>query len=266
MTTGTLSTDTPAAEYHDRKLGVASKSALDRLAQSPAHYRAWVEGPQPEPTAAMRFGSAFHALVLEPEHFAARYVVRPEGIDGRTKDGKAWLAQAEGRTVLSADEERHMLGMHAAIYTHPAASKLILAGKSEVSLRWTDEITGIACKSRADYWVPEKRLVVDLKSTDDASPSEFAKSVARFRYHIQDAMYRAAFDACGHTIDHFALVAVEKSPPYAVAVYTLDADAVRLGYAAFRQGLETMAECLRTNHWPAYDEGVAELQLPKWAS
>lgn len=256
----------PADEYHRREIGVASKSALDQVARSPAHYRAWLEGAQPEPSPAMRFGSAFHTLVLEPESFAARYVVRPDGLDGRTKEGKAWLAQQEGRTVLTADDERHMLGMHAAVYSHPAASRIVCDGAAEVSVRWTDEDTGLRCKSRADYWVREKRLCADLKTTDDASPAEFAKSVARWRYHCQDAFYRAGFAACGEQIDHFALVCVEKLPPYAVAVYTLDADAVRKGYAAVRMGLGLLSECMRESRWPAYHEGVTELSLPPWAA
>jgi PDDEXK-like uncharacterized protein DUF3799 len=64
-----------------------SKHQLDSLARSPAHYRAALEQPRKR-TAAMVFGTAVHAAVLEPEEFARCYATDP-GIDRRTKAGKA---------------------------------------------------------------------------------------------------------------------------------------------------------------------------------
>jgi exodeoxyribonuclease VIII len=124
----------------------------------------------------------------------------------------------------------------------------------------------LPCKSRADYWVRGKRLVVDAKTTLDASPEAFAKSVYNYRYHVQDALYRAGFAANGERIDHFALLAVEKEPPYAVAVYTLDAEAVSKGHFAARSNIEVLADCVTRNEFPGYGNGVQELSLPRWAA
>lgn len=260
-----------ASEYHRRTIGVASKSGLDELHRSPAHYRVWAEGGASESTPALTFGNAFHCLLLEPDRFAASYVVKPSGLSLSKKDGVAWkeangITGADDPRLLNSDSARDLFGMQAAVMRHPAASRIVCDGAAEVSLRWVDAETGVRCKARADYWVKRRRLCADLKSTEDARPEEFAKSVARWRYHVQDAFYRAGFDALGEPIEHFALVCVEKHAPYAVAVYTLDMDAVRKGYTAARIGIERLAECIRNDSWPAYHEGVSELSLPQWAA
>lgn len=259
----------PAPEYHRRELHVYSKSASDQLDRSPAHYEAWTRGIEKEPTAAKKFGSALHVMVLEPERFAQTYAVAPDFGDCRNAKNKAnrdaWRAEHAGKLPLSAEDERTILDMHASVMSHPAASRLILDGIAEVTVRWIDEITGLRCKSRADYWVKSKRLAVDLKSTEDASEKAFARSVYNFGYDKQDALYRSGFAACGEPIDHFAILAVEKEPPYAVAVYTLDEDAVAHGFGRVRQSMERLRDCIRTNAWPSYSDGVSTLSLPRWA-
>lgn len=59
-------------EYHSGP-GV-SKSLLDLIRKSPAHLRAAIQNPSArKTTSAQAFGHAFHALLLEPETFAASY-------------------------------------------------------------------------------------------------------------------------------------------------------------------------------------------------
>jgi len=259
----------PSDVYHARQIGIASKSALDLVHRSPAHYKAWVDGAEEEPSDALTFGSAFHVALLEPDTFATRYAVEPDFGDCRRKENKAardaWRAEHAGAEPLDATDARHIAGMVAAVRAHPLASRMIRGGEAEVTLRWIDEATGLPCKSRVDYYVPGRRLVVDAKSTRDASPEAFRKSVANFRYHVQDAFYREAFRACGAPIEHFAFIAVEKLPPYAVAVYALDPGAIARGQAAARTDLETLARCLQENTWPGYPAEIHTLDLPPWA-
>lgn len=68
--------DIPNDEYH-KGPGV-SKSGLDLIAKSPAHYYHAVNAANDndrEPTVAQAFGTAFHTLLLEPDVFKAEYVV-----------------------------------------------------------------------------------------------------------------------------------------------------------------------------------------------
>jgi hypothetical protein len=109
------------ADYH-RHLAI-SKSGLDVVAKSPLHYWARFLDPNrvvPEPTPAMAIGSAVHTHVLELDQWDARYVTAPEGIDRRTKAGKAeWEAfttAATGRIVLpKADADLVMRMAHSVL-------------------------------------------------------------------------------------------------------------------------------------------------------
>src|SRR5690606_1095926 len=105
-----------------------------------------------------------------------------------------------------------------------------------------------------------------VKSCLDASEDAFRRDVAKYRYHVQDALYRAGFDAAGESVQHFVFIACEKTPPYAVAVYSLDAEGVGKGYSLARRDMATMAECLRTGEWPGYPVGIQTITLPPWAA
>jgi exodeoxyribonuclease VIII len=101
---------------------------------------------------------------------------------------------------------------------------------------------------------------VDLKTTTDASPKGFAKSVAQWRYHIQQNHYLA-----GTFAERFVFIAVEKTYPYAVGVYELDETAALHGEAERRNNLQTIADCRAIAEWPGYGNTIQPLSLPNWA-
>jgi exodeoxyribonuclease VIII len=258
------------AVYHRRELGVASKSALDLIRQSPAHYHAWVTHElQDEDTKALRFGRLFHTAVLEPAKFERIYVAAPDFGDMRFKVNKEklaeWKMENQGKTPVDFDEFESVRRMADAIRKHPLASRLLDDGKSEVTLRWEDEETGLQCKGRMDF-VRVGDVVVDLKSTQNAKAEAFRKSCANFGYHRQEAFYRQGRQAIGQETRGFLFVAVETTAPFAVATYSLKSDAVEKGERSIREDLEVMAQCLKTNEWPGYPVRLQELDLPPWAA
>lgn len=261
--------DVPADVYHRRELGVVNKGALDQLAKTPAHYRAWVDGAEQEEAPALLFGRALHALVLEPDVFAREWAVRPDFGDLRTKAGKeardAWQASHHGVQLLTADDWHKAHAMREAVMRHPVAGKLFTGGQAEATAVWTDPEHGLLCKARMDYYLPARGLVVDLKSTEDASPAGFARSVASYRYHVQHAHYASAFAATGHELRAFLFVAVEKSAPHAVAVYAIDAEAEGRGIELRDRQMASLNECLKHNAWPSYPAGINRLSLPVWS-
>lgn len=262
--------DVPSSEYHRREPGVASKSALDLLHQSPAHYYAWLRGEIDEETKALVFGSAFHCALLEPQKFARTYVTAPEFGDLRFKEAKEernrWRASNAGKLELSATDMLAIDGMIKSVQAHRLGRLMIRDGKSEVTARWIDKETGVKCKCRADYFVPGLGMLLDAKSTQDASAEAFAKSCANYGYHRQDAFYRSGFAAAGAQVNHFVFLAVEKAPPYAVAIYELDDAGVAKGHVSIRRDLATFADCLKTNRFGGYAETITKLSLPRWAT
>jgi exodeoxyribonuclease VIII len=259
------------ADYH--RHSAVSKSHLDLVARSPKHYWARYLDPnrvEPEPTPAMLMGTALHTHVLELDQWDARYVMAPEGIDRRTKQGKAeWEAfsvAATGRTVISKADADTVMRMARSVFEHPAAAMLLgMAGKAETTWMWTDEATGLECKCRPDWLTDDHRLIVDLKTTEDASPKGFQKSVAAWRYHVQAAWYLGGLtQATGTCPDQFIFIVVEKKPPYAVAVYAADADMIAAGAKQARLDLDTLAVCKAADAWPGYSDQIETISLPPW--
>jgi hypothetical protein len=265
-----LHEDVPAEEYHERVLGLVSNGALDRLDQSPAHYRTWIDAPKEEATPALFFGKAFHCALLEPSLFARIYAAAPEFGDLRFKENKAkrdvWRKENEGRIALSASDDEAIRQMCTAVTGHPLAGKMVRNGVPELTLLWTDATTGLRCRARADYYVEKYGMVLDIKSADDASPEAFRRAVFKYRYHRQHALYREGFSALKARAEHFVFVAVEKVAPYAVGIYALDANGVAIGYGRVRSLMDAMAECIRNDSWPGYAASIQTIETPPWAA
>jgi hypothetical protein len=260
----------PESVYHARILGVASKSVLDLVDRSPATYAAWLKGSEREETDALRFGKAFHTALLEPGLYETAYAVVPKFGDCRKTENKKrrddWRAENEGRKILEHEDAIAIAGMVRSIEAHPLASRMLRDGIPELTLKWTDPETGLVCKGRADYFVESLGMCVDVKTTDDARPGSFAKSVANFGYHRQHAFYEWGFSRCGSPVESFCFLAVEKRPPYLVALYSLDEAAVALGLEWSRRTLDKFAECVERGEYPGYSPEIETLSLPRWAA
>ena len=259
------------ADYHAHP--AISKSHLDLIARSPMHYWARYLDPKrvaPEPTAAMLLGSALHTHVLELDKWDREYAVAPDGIDRRTKAGKeAWAAfeaESADRTVLSRSDADLVMHMGRSILTHPAAAMLLgMDGEAETTHMWTDATTGLQCKCRPDWISVDGGILVDLKTTEDASPREFQRSIAKWRYHVQAGWYMAGVEAAyGTRPSGFIFIAVEKKPPFAVGVYAADEEMINRGYEIAMRDLQKLAECKAADQWPAYSHRIEPISLPAW--
>jgi hypothetical protein len=263
----------PAMNNNDYHAHAAiSKSHLDQVAKSPLHYWARYLDPNrvvPEPTPAMAIGSAVHTHVLELDQWDARYVSAPDGIDRRTKAGKAeWEAfttAATGRTVLPKADADLVMRMAHSVFSHPAAAMLLaLPGKAETTHMWTDAATGLQCKCRPDWLTDDGRLLVDLKTTEDAGRG-FAKSIAQWRYHVQASWYLDGVgQATGTRPEQFLFLCVEKKAPYAVAVYAADAEMIAAGAQTAARDLDVLATCKAAGAWPGYSDQIEPISLPPW--
>jgi|GEM_PF-1114535 len=201
-----------------------SNSAMSEL-KTPAHFDYFANKEKKE-TAALKFGKPFHLFVLEPEVFIKMYVV----VDGNLnlKHNKEIIAEAEmmGKKIIKRDDMNRIIGMSESIRNHPFALELLENSYKEVSSFWTDKATGVKCKSRADM-INTGHLFgagTDLKSTICAEPSEFLRSIIKFAYHRQAAMYMRAFN-----LSDFYFIPVEKEPPYMCCVVKLSDELIRQG-------------------------------------
>jgi len=237
-------------------------STLRALAQSPLHYRHRLSSP-PEETARMLIGRAVHTAVLEPDRFGETYAVW----DGGRRAGKAWeefAAAAGERAVLRADEAEAVSAMAVAVRSHPVAGPLLASGRAEVTLTWTDQRTGLACKARPD-WIGDDGGLVELKTMPTVEPAAVGAHVARLLYHCQLAFYAIGVEAvCGQRPTSVRLVAVEVEPPHDVGVYLVDDDVLYAGEDQVRELLALLARCRERDEWPGRCPTEQRLELPRW--
>ena len=249
---------TSNADYHADP--AISASHLHAVAASPYHYWSRFLAPDRPPsvqTAAMKLGSLTHCAVLEPDELAKRYGIC---LPRNTKAGKEMEGEmiAAGIEAVTASEMEQAMAMAGSVRSHQAAAALLRDGKAEQSFWWDDTPTGLRCKCRPDWYTGN--TIVDLKTTTDASPKGFARSVAQWRYAIQQNHYLA-----GTFAERFVFIAVEKTYPYAVGVYELDEAAALYGETERRNNLQTIADCRAISEWPGYGNTIQPLSLPSWA-
>ena len=245
-----------------------SNSRLSAFKKSPAHLIQYLTEDKVQ-TPAMAFGSAFHAALLEPDHFSAMYAIAPD-VDRRTKDGKLeydrFVYESEDKTVLSATDAAKINAMLASVHSNSVANELLSACKQyEAEFKWNNADTGLEMRGFVDAIGPD--FIIDVKTTTNADPRAFQSDIFRNQYHRQAAIYLDAISADFH-ID-FYFIAIEKDAPYGVSVHRLDQQALEAGRKMmvdqlfeYRQWVEAGMPNSSYEYW--HYAGIYDVELPSW--
>jgi hypothetical protein len=231
--------------YHDQnplEQGVNFSFLKMGIQKSWKHaYEAYVLGLRSSPTPAMLRGTLIHCLALEPEEFDNRYVVAPE-INRRTKAGKAeWqelVEYAGNRAVVNQDDYLEAVDCQMALQEHPWFGLRLSRDGAETEKELHAVIDDVKVRGKLDLLVDN--CVVDLKTTSDASPDSFRRSIHRYMYQAQLAFYA---DLAG--AEKAYIVAIETTGTHQVAVYELGEDTLNEGRAIYRAGLSKYQECMK---------------------
>lgn len=258
-------------EYHSR--AEISKSDLDLLAKSPYLLKLKKDGKyQSEATPSQILGSAVHKLVLEKDDFINEFAIEPN-CDKRTKDGKAefekFQSENQGKTILKADIFETAKIISECVLNMQSTANFLKYGKAEQS--YFGEIDGVKVKCRPDFYNEKLGLIIDLKTTSDASPSGFSKSIANFNYHIQTAFYSDIMRSLDKKVNKFLFIAVETKEPFLVGFYELDLVAIDKGREKYKELLNLWKWCVENNNYFGYGDfkdgkfnPVKTLNLPTW--
>ena len=254
------------AEYHAHK--AISKSKLDAARKSGRHLYDMLYGPPRDSTAAFDMGTVLHASALPGENADDIAVRMPAGMKKTTKEGIAFKKEHQGKIILNSSDAYAVDQMMLSLREHPFSAGLVngdLKGKAEQSFFCTDSETGLELKARPDFILDDYSLILDLKTTADASPKGFQSSVAKFRYFVQASHYLDVVEgATGTRPQAFLFVAVEKTRPFSTAVYMADQAMIDLGKQQAREDLNNIAQWIADDKFPGYSERVEEISLPKW--
>ncbi len=258
-------------EKEYRALPAISQSDLLILLDSPQKYlnREALRKESDE----MRFGSAFHCALLEPERFGSNYGVMPE-FWGKTLDGKAsqqskdakekrakFLADNPDKIWLSSDDVDNITGMLSSVASNPKVKKYqLLRGEKEKIIEFVHR--GRKCKGRMDDYDENHPLFgvvcTDVKTTKNGHPVFFAKDVHNSDYDGQFGFY----DIPKPFNRAFSLV-VEKTAPWICEVYDMT-QWIPLGRKKVERAFDILDDCESTGDYYGYTKDLGALPIPAW--
>jgi hypothetical protein len=253
-----------------------SHSRLSCLAQNPMEFKMrYVDDPPTLPkkeSDAFAMGHAVHCLALEPEKFDERFAAAPK-VDRRTTAGKIrWaehLEDSKDKIVIDEQDYADAIACVQALNNH-AEFATIMAQPRRVEVPFEFDLFGHRFKAKPDCIVDSMKLILDIKTTDDASPHRWQWSAVDYGYHRQAWIYQEALMRSADAAYRFVFAVVEKPKPSTrgipptVALYELDDVTLSMGYQDARNLVIEYENRLETNNWQQpYSSGIVPLRLPK---
>lgn len=205
------------SDYHAHS--AFSSTFVKTLVKQGLHKAVWQKSHPAEPTPALTIGRLTHELILEDLH---SFCAPPEGVNLLTKAGRDWKAdkKARGIEVMRADQVRDIYNMRDAVERHAEASDWLNASREREVSAFV-QVDGVPWKARFDA-VNSTNLrdvshIVDLKTC--ASLEQFETDFFKKGYDVQADWYRLPWRDT-EAVPVFVFIAVEKSAPHRVRVYT----------------------------------------------
>jgi hypothetical protein len=256
----------PIEVYHGAE-GVPrwwSKSSLLKYKEMGAPWtKLWIDKKvvTERPDGALQ-GLALDCALTEREEFASRFVVRPQGIDLRTKDGKAWAADQGDRDLLSANDGMILNDAVAAVQSC-CVWDMIEKSLAQHTIRRDQPALGIGLQSRPDWIYPAQGIVLDLKKTRDLT--RFPAQAIDLGYHLQAAL--AAWCALDHgiTIEKAYLVAVEWERGARCRVLEIPGEYLVAGHEEMVRLAREVGSRLSSNDWTDVQPAPEMLKAPRYS-
>lgn len=258
----------PIEQYHKCAPTWLSKTSLRDFIDHKAAWfkKAYVTKSITKPTpGGVEQGLALDCFLTEgPDAFAARYVVKPEDFDGRTKEGKAWLASHAGKSFISAKDHEILIDAVEAVQADPVWADMQRCLVQATVRRLTPSLGAVAgLQSRPDFLgLDIGNVYFDLKKTRDMDG--FSKQAVNLGYHLQAAVARWCLAGDGIAMGPAFLVAVEWEPGARCQVFEIPEWAIDDGERQMRSAAAEIADRLARSDWRNAPSPVAPLDIPDW--
>jgi len=268
--------DIPLKVYHEENEHY-SATGLKHALRSLKEMRYYLDGELKEKRGKfLDFGNAFETKLLEPDEFKNNVAVfpaekikfdireiRPElKVVGNSKEFKSakesFYAENAEKYIIedySTEGLSTLEDMEKSCRENPIISKLLSQVEKQVSIFWTDEKTGVKLKTRPDVSRSEKNVIVDVKTTRDASPRMFSKQINDLNYWLQACLQIEGCLKSGYMekIDGYFWLAVEKEAPFNAVIYEFDKDDIERKMIKVLMLLDRIAESEKSGVWPGYE-------------
>jgi len=252
------------AEYHGRKTHLSSTN-VRTFDKNKKQFKYGLTHELVKQTKAMADGTAVHSFFLERDKFNTDYVTKPSDIKLNTKVGKEWAQEHQGKIIIDSEFSNNLLEMEKSFMDSPA--KMIynenMGGQTELSYFW-DDLGLVKGKCRPDWIDKHGEIVIDLKTTIDASPKGFQKSISNWGYHLQLGWYLRGLQKLGLDSYDFIFIAIEKTPPFSVGVYRADQEMINYAMNKLDEIVPQIDKALAAQEFPDYTPEITSIGLPPW--
>lgn len=271
-----MNTFTPqdAAEYHASKAKepcFTASIAHTILTRSALH--AWYECPALNPDyvekedGKLDYGSAAHDLLLE----GGDKIVALDYDDWRKKAAKEARdeARAAGKIPVLARQYDTIQRMVIAATQYMADSELgagfLANGFIEHAMTWREGT--LLCKGRPDVLqAPERKIILDYKSTSNAEPDAFLRLAYAMSYHLQGAHYQRGNAATGGAERAKVIWLVQEvDAPYACSLVGMSPSLEELAHTQLTYAMALWQSALERKEFSGYPGRVAWVDAPAWA-
>lgn len=269
-------------QFETRPLSYSSLKAFQKSPQHFVEYRT----VKKEQTPAMAFGSVIDCLILTPDEFLGKFVVKPEDLKkptsaqvGAAKPSQATLEQIKrydafceenkGKTWIDKDD--YLLAQFLAEKTFSNAKAKELLGRvvrTQDKISWTDKETGLAMVGYKD--ATGDTFILDLKTAATGEPDKYLRNAFELGYHIQAGAYLDGEKTLFGKFPDFYHLVIETVAPYNITVFKADEKFIKLGMHQYKELLTEIKYCAENNLWfQGYEfhtsTGYHNLALPAWA-
>lgn len=214
-------------------------------------------------TAAMVAGSALDCLLTDPASFEGRFAVAPEGLDGRTKEGKAWKAENAGKLALDAGTKAEIDATLSRVREAIAAMAPDGATASfQVTLRGA--ISGMQVQTRPDIMIGNH--LPDLKYLNPQGFASFDRHFWGSRYMFQAGLFFGlARDAGINSPRVSFLLAESGSMTPRIEVVEIDESALLACWAKTVERVEEIRDAIASPLGLTDCVKFRRIDLPVWA-
>lgn len=239
------------SDYH-RNTSHISATSIKQAKVSLKQYQWFRSGKMPRTQALhLDFGNAFEMALLDKANFENSVAIlqtefwKAKALEEKPdlkvpKSSKAYkdledkfLADSKGKYIIpdtgqqSYEAIEYMLE---SCYSDETIKKLISGTEYQLSLFWTDPQTGLKLKTRPDICKRKKNVIVNLKTTTDASPKAFSRDLANYDYPLQACVEISGCLESGlmQDVDNYFWLVVEKEAPYNAIIYEFDKSDIKI--------------------------------------
>lgn len=245
----------PADVYHAQSSKYMSSHGLANFRRSPREFRDLQLGIAPQPKSdAFTFGSAVHALILEGRSaYHDQFQVGGAPVNPRTDkpygvntDAYRKWKETLDKPYISESDAATIEMMAMSVRNHKHAGKLFEFGVAERVCR--QSMQAVPCQSRFDWLIPDRKVLVDLKSCRNIH--EFESDFDAFGYDYQLAFYRMMLAQLTDASWDVAVVAVEKKHPYTCGLWWVKGERLTDAYPVIEGALDGYLNCSQSDYWP----------------